>query len=303
MQRTSILVPLDGSEFAEAALTYAEAIARLRDAPLTLLGVVDERELQLPAGGSAVLRAEIERLVADGLQQYLATVVWSVSARGFEASTAVATGDPATEIVKASAGAAVTVMASRGRGGVQRLILGSVADKVLRSGTRPLLIVAPSAEAVAQSRGAPLQLRRFLVPLDGSPLAEAALPAAIDLATASGGTLSLVRVEPWIASGLIGYTAALNLPEIDASVEQAAVEYLEQVKAGLPAAVQATAQLRRGDPANGLMECVRNDDIDLVVMTTHGRGGIKRLLIGSTADRLVRLGAPVLLIPPAFARD
>jgi nucleotide-binding universal stress UspA family protein len=143
-----------------------------------------------------------------------------------------------------------------------------------------------------------LTLARVLVPLDGSPLAEAALHPAAELAALAGALLVLVRVEPWLTERP---ASPAQLPEFAAMEEEAAAaagNYLDGVRACVPEGVQTETVVLRGQPAVTLADFALHERIDLVVMTTHGRGGLRRLVLGSTADRLVRAGVPSLLIRP-----
>jgi nucleotide-binding universal stress UspA family protein len=143
--------------------------------------------------------------------------------------------------------------------------------------------------------------KRIMVPLDGSELAERALPHAEYLAKTSGATLYLVRaVEPPAAVRTHGLGAPVNVyADVIGAQRQEAVEYLNGVGARLESdalSVQ-TAQLD-GYAASALLDYVRQADIDLVVITAHGRSGLTRWAMGSVADRVMQGGlAAVLLIP------
>ncbi len=152
--------------------------------------------------------------------------------------------------------------------------------------------------------------RPVLVPLDGSPYAEAALPCAVTLAQASGSgirPLSVVevlaggayadRLAALVGDGLRAYRqrAAARLDE---EAAQAAAAYLEAPRAQAPAGVAVAMQLLRGDPATCLIDEAEGAGVDLVVMTSHGRGGLRRLVLGSVADRLVRRGLPTCIVHP-----
>lgn len=143
--------------------------------------------------------------------------------------------------------------------------------------------------------------RQIMVPLDGSALAEQALPQAEYLASVSGGTLHLVRVvERPSPVRMHGVGAPVNVYEqVIAEQRQEAADYLEEVRSRLtgdhPRA--QTSQLD-GDEAGALLDYAREADIDLVVMTTHGRTGLLRWALGTVADRVAHSGSvPVLLVP------
>jgi nucleotide-binding universal stress UspA family protein len=190
----------------------------------------------------------------------------------------------------------MVVMATHGRGGLQRLFLGSVADKVMRTADQPTLLISPSEDATARQA---IQLRRIVVPLDGSPLAEAALAPAARLAAAAGARLVLLRVQSWPVMTTMALPYVPDLGPVEAELERQAQQYLEGVLGRLPAGVAADIAVLRGIPTMTLVDYVQENAVDLVVMTTHGRGGVRRLALGSTADRLIRLGLPVLLIRAA----
>jgi nucleotide-binding universal stress UspA family protein len=157
---------------------------------------------------------------------------------------------------------------------------------VVRGGERPVVVVP---------------LARVLVPLDGSPSAEAALPVAAELADLIGLPLSLIRV---VESDAVRATVQAGPAAATAAVRRTADEKL-QAEVAIASDVQrlrnrdlaATSEVRTGIPAVELLAAIRPGD--LVVMTTHGRGGIRRWLIGSVAEKVVRLApAPVLLVRP-----
>lgn len=296
----TVLVPLDESPLAEAALPYAEALARPFRARLRLLGVVERREGEI-LGTRPELRAHLETIARQALTTYLATTAQDLRGRGLEVAVHVRTGDPAREIVAVAEEEPDTVvaMATHGRGGFERWLIGSVADTVMRTCTRPVLLVRPPEEGTERKAVA---LRRLMVPLDGSELAQAALPLAGELARALGATLVLVRVEPWLAAMVPAYGYLPDLDRLDAEVEAAAAASLQEARRRLPADLGVETVVLRGAPAAALVDYARGEGrIDLVVMSTHGAGGLRRLLVGSTADRVVRAGLPALLIRPHAA--
>jgi hypothetical protein len=101
-----------------------------------------------------------------------------------------------------------------------------------------------------------------------------------------------------MATRVAAYPYVPELGEVDADLICVVSEYLERITKKLPADVRVEVLVRRGEPGHELIGLARDGDTDLVVMTTHGRGGVRRFLLGSIADRLVRCGASVLLVPP-----
>ncbi len=297
---STILVPLDCSPAAEAVLPYAEAIARATGASIRLLGVAERVSTGL-LGVPADVAPHLEQRRREIIEQYLNVTAAGVRDRGASVSITVEEGDPVSVIVAVAAGeheSAMIVMATHGRGGLDRLLIGSVADKVMRLAANPTLLVRPDA---VPTEGA-LTLRRLMVPLDGSALAEGALAPAAALAQALGASLTLARVEPWVAARIAPYGYLPDIGRFDEDAAAAAEAYLEEVQGRMPRGTRFERIVLRGSPAEMLVDLARNDGMDLTVMTTHGWGGLRRLVLGSVADRMVRAGAPVLLIrPPAVA--
>ncbi|MFL5762182.1 MAG: universal stress protein [Thermomicrobiales bacterium] len=299
-----ILVPLDGSEFAEEALAYALALSSPNTHVLLLRVIAGERERSSPKhilGGSAI--DELRRERQDALE-YLVATASEVRHNGASVQpiASVAVGDTAEQIVRVARdrGYDMIVMSSHGRGAVRRLAYGSVADRVARTSPVPVLIVRPGSEGQKEETR---QIRRLVVPLDGSPLAEKALPIAARLAPQIGVPMLIVSVvESWgAASPFMAYPAGLSTEYQDeamASAETWLRKSLEKV-GQLASAENLTVstQILRGPIAPSIMAATRAGD--LVVMTSHCRSGISRFLLGSVAEKLVReCQAPVLLVPP-----
>jgi nucleotide-binding universal stress UspA family protein len=278
MQVQNILVSLDGSERAAAVLPHVRAFAATFQARVRLLGVV-------------------EHGVERGTQQQQLTA-WAQRLQGWgiEAATQQRSGEPADVIVSTAEELQVDLLAltTRGRGGLQRLLLGSVADAILKRSTRPMLVVTPPSSG---EHGAEIDLHRILLPLDGSSLAERALPLAALVASRFRAELNLVRVRGY---GSVWPQGSVLEHEESAEQELAleAQAYLEQAQRGLPSGISSELVVLRGDPRTALVEFVERDHSDLVVMTTRGQSGLRRLVIGSVADAVVRSGVPTLLLPP-----
>jgi nucleotide-binding universal stress UspA family protein len=287
-----IVVPLDGSAAAEAALAYAELIPSRR---VRLLSVEPDAAPPLaveePVWGA--WRSHREREV----RAFLERAAEPLRRQGRVVETVVAFGDPAGEIVAAATPADLIVMGSHGRGAGDRLRFGSVADRVARHAAAPTLVVRGGARPAA----AP-PLERLVGPLDGSPLAERALPVAAALAGDLGRPVHLIRVvdvDALRAAVQAGTHAAAAYARSQEVVCRQAEEYLAaQAQHLRDRDLAATTELRTGPPAAELLAAIQPGD--LVVLTTHGRGGLRRWLLGSVAEKLVRLAAaPVLLMRSA----
>jgi nucleotide-binding universal stress UspA family protein len=306
-----IQVPLDGSSFAEQALPLA---ARLSQRDAAAMQVVHVHEPLAPI--YRTLEAALNVDVMNDMRDYLDSTVKRLTDNlDFRADTVVLSGPAADTLARnaAETGADLFVMTTHGRGPMGRMWFGSVADALVRQSPIPILFVRPNGTS-SDPHSAPAP-KSILVPLDGSQLAEQALEQAIAL---GGGEsdLTLLRVIPDVlpvtadplsrrVSGL-GASLLPQLQELKRRQEAEAHEYLGQVADRLRArAVKAQTQVIAHDhPALAILDAVSKRAADAIAMTTRGQSGIKRLLLGSVANKVVR-GAttPVLIYPSVGASD
>ncbi|MFW6174386.1 MAG: universal stress protein [Chloroflexota bacterium] len=307
-----IVVPLDGSDIARSALPYAVALVRAAGRDLSLVSVLPDRGNFIRPGQRAAATssardgAAAETPEADSVEReaanYLDGAVRELQSEGISArAECVANGDPATEIVRAARAeaASLIVMATRGRSGLARGLLGSVTDRVLHSSPVPVLVVPPDARL---QPGGSWQPRNIVVPLDGSELSESGLHYAKALAEALGADLSLARIVP----DLFTFSNERNgdaKPYANAYEETeflAAEAYLEQVASGLgESGLRVSSLVRRGHPGLEIAHAAGEMQDALIVMTTRGASGLARWVVGSAADAVVRSATrPVLVIPP-----
>jgi nucleotide-binding universal stress UspA family protein len=278
-----ILVPLDGSELAERALPFARSLAHLVGGNLILARVADgRRPFGDPVEAQIEAEAYLERL-ADGRQA------------GCVAERSLPYGDPATEIARLAGERSVDliVMSTHGRDGLGRALRGSVADTLVRTTQLPLLLVRAGLPLARWEHG----LRRILVPLDGSELAEAALPRVAALARASGARVTLLQVVGPPAPELRPSEVA-GLPEDDEALAERARRYLAGAAARLSEqGVGVETEVAFGWPAERIGAAAAEGHADLIAMSTHARGGLDRLIVGSVADQVLRRAeVPVLLV-------
>jgi nucleotide-binding universal stress UspA family protein len=189
------------------------------------------------------------------------------------------------------------VISTHGKSGISRWRFGSVADKVIRGAGCNTLVIGPQAhdEEVWLEAGIEDPFKRILLPLDGSGLAETALGEAAHYAACFGSTLHLVRVVGIPAAmGMSGEGA--YMPDLLETLMQGATDYVHEVRARLGEDVRCVTEVLMGDPATKLAEYAKQKSIDLIVMTSHGRGGFTRTALGSVVDRTLTEGtAPVLV--------
>jgi len=279
-----ILIPLDGTQEARATLPYAAALAT-PGTEIILLTVV-------PSDGDT-----------DTVRAGLETAAQRLRVAGQMVRTEIAVGDPAERIVDTAVNldAGMIVMASHGRGALGRLIYGSVADRVAREATIPTMVVR-----ARQVELGPVGITRLVVPLDGSPRAEAALPAATAISRRLGSPIFLVRVvDPAdLMPPAVGMGEAIPFEiydEAEKEMEQDARNYLDAVakklhEQGLPVATDVLM----GPPASSIEDATHLGDV--LVISSHERTGVMRWLLGSVAEKLTREDkSPVILVPAESA--
>ena len=289
----TILVPLDGSELAEKALPYAKLLAQKSSGRIELVRAVEVHAAMPHDGIEKTLEAR--QLAATEL----AAIAAELRRDGPETAEHVYDGEPvkAIELAAEASGADCIVMATHGRSGLARWAFGSVAERVLRLGGLPVLMIPAHPEGILQGDGS----GTVMVPLDGSPLAEEALEAAKDLAHLVGASLTLIQViEPpnmAYAAESMGYYPIIDL---DACVADAK-PYLVGVAARLaPEALEVNIEAVVGYAAATIVKLAAAKQATFIVMASHGRTGLARAILGSVAMGVVQRSAiPTLIVRPA----
>jgi nucleotide-binding universal stress UspA family protein len=304
-----ILVPLDGSPLAEAILPHAVMLARTTARSITLLRAVAHPIITVPAAlwmatynVSDLQQWEAEVDVATG---YLNQVAGRLRDLGIAVNVRTAMNTPAESILDYATqnpDLQLIALATHGRTGVTRLLLGSVAEKVVQGADHPLLLVRPSS-AAAGTTVAPVEpYTKILVPLDGSALAEQALYAARSLADATGAALLLLTVLPSSdGSALVEEAAAIRRHDAQhADVVRSARTYLAGVAQQVEEArVPVQTRIVYGHPAEAILRLATQEHADVIAMATHGRGGLQSLWLGSVTLKVVqRAETPVLVVRP-----
>ncbi len=306
----SILVPLDGSSFGEQALPLALSIARRSGAAIELMHVhqfVDSFCAELtPMSGP------LEEGLRKAEKEYLENAAHRMLATGpARINTFFCEGDVATQVrshaVKINSD--LVIMTTHARGALGRIWLGSRADELIRELPMPVLLVHPKENAAGFRDD--IKLETILVPLDGSTLAEQMLEPATALARLATSTIVLMRVirpllpsSPPIGMGTFSNVAvhlAQDIDRLQRQLEQEAFVYLERIAQKLSNAdVPVKTQVVVADqPGVGILKEAREIGCDLIALETHGRRGLKRMFLGSVADKVLRGSTvPVLLHRP-----
>jgi nucleotide-binding universal stress UspA family protein len=292
---TRIIVPLDGSTFAEAALPLALDLCQRSGASLHLVTVLEP----VPPYGDDRWGAEAR----EWLTSYLEKVADRARQLGVEATTALRSGYVVDDLLLEARRehADLIVVATHGRGPLARAWLGSVADALSRQAEIPLMLVRPR-EGSDQDLDPPTVPRTILVPLDGSELSECALEHAIELGRLFGSAYHLTRIVPLLAdiqSPYVPYTVQLN-HELLAEAKVAAADYLEQLASRMRwRGLRVTTSVAVGQPGYSILAEAEAVGCDMIAMATHGSTGIRRVVLGSAADKVLRgTQLPLMLFRP-----
>ena len=292
-----ILVPLDGSQVAEQVLPYVRYLAGKLKIPVDLLGVVDL------VGMTSSIRApdaqKLDTFIAEGVRRkevYLEKMGKTLA--GVSVSQIVRKGKPEEVVIEqaASDGATLIAIASHGRSGIDRWLLGSVAEKVLRGTTNPLLLVRATTGEKGEGENT---IKRVIVPLDGSALAENVLPHVTALSKEMAFETVLLRAYnlKQVISADEDYIPDWDVLEAEARGE--AISYLDGKVRELKSQglIQVSARASEKEAAQGIIDAATEPN-SLIAMCTHGRSGIKRWVLGSVTEKVIRhSNCPVLVIP------
>jgi len=307
MMYRTIMVPLDGSSLGEYALPLALGIARRAGATLDLVHVCTALgpnafggELDAPVLGET--RREQLRVRA---RAYLEQLAGSLSARWEVAITATVLDGRAVDTLydhALASGADLVVMTTHGYGPLTRAWMGSVADKLVRRLPMPILLTRPHDQALDLLEKVHEQtFEHVLIPLDGSALSEEILRPALALGALMDAKYTLLQaLDPLVAEHTHPpYAAGLD-PAMLEELRQSALAYLAGVAARLRAqSLEVRTNLVVAQPHVAILDYTREHAVDLIAMSTHGRGGLARMLLGSVADKVIRgADVPVLLQRP-----
>lgn len=282
-----VLFPTDGSEGATAALDHVLEMADTHGATIHLLNVADTaRDSLTQVRGEVIdaLETEDETIVQEAADR--------ASERGVDVTTDVVQGDPAETIVEVAdtRGVDLIAMPTRGRRGLHRLLVGSTTERVVRTASVPVLTIRPDEDVSLR-----YPYRGILVPTDGSPAAEEALGHGIDLAAETDVDLRVLSVVD-VASLCVDVRADVQLESLESGarevVERATATARDAGVSPVSGAVEMAESIHQG-----ILDYVEDNEVDLIVVGTHGRTGFDRVVIGSVTEKLIRTSpVPVLTV-------
>lgn len=284
-----ILIPLDGSELGERVFPWARLLhSALPEVNIELLRCFEPPSTvylipELAVGATSLYS---EGDLHTAMEEYLSSRAESLGLSG--TTSRVAMADPASEILAHSEEFNLILMASHGRGGLGRWLLGSVATKVTRGTTVPTLVV--SGKCIAVDAEHPPKIAKVMVAYDGSPASERAVFRAASLARGFGASLHLYQGLTQVA---MAHPAVAEANKTDMVRTLSALQELSKTLEG----VTATAEVRPVSVSSGIVEYADEIGADLLVIGSHGKSGLTRWMIGSETEHVLQEAhCPVLVI-------
>jgi nucleotide-binding universal stress UspA family protein len=280
-----ILVPLDGSPMAELAVQPALTLAKAGDGELILLRSTKPVFTSLPEyAGEYEWAWPVESYDEshEAAQQYLHDLNAGIQSAEVAVRSQVVDGDEAGAIIGIAEAEEVDliVMTSHGRSGARRKLLGSVTERVLHHASCPVLVIRSE-----------MPVKRIVITLDGSPLSEKALGPGLFLAQSFGADATLLRVNPIIS--ILGFDYGAQVAgEAEEYVRRGAHEHAETYLAYaarrmVHAGIGADTAVIDGPVVDSILDYIEGSRVDLLIMTTHGRSGLKRWVYGSVTSKVL----------------
>jgi nucleotide-binding universal stress UspA family protein len=299
----NILCPIDFSEYSRRALDHAVAIARSYDSSITVLHVYSSTPVAAYAPGSPILEstaltpADVEQLTTHATHFVDAALPGAI-----RVDIVIVEGNIAAEILARAKQMGLLVIGTHGRSGFDRLVLGSVTEKVLRKAECPVLIVPRAAPGTAF--GSAVVFKRILCPIDFSDASTNALNYAMSLAQEADAQLTVLHVmtyEMELTPDMNESLLALSHLGRERFRKACEDDSRERLKAAVPETVRAYCAvetlLATGKPYREILRVATEQHSDLIVVGVHGRGAVDRMFFGSTTQHVVRQAAcPVLTI-------
>jgi nucleotide-binding universal stress UspA family protein len=282
-----ILVPLDGSDAAQAILPFAQEVAATCGAELLLVTAVQQVGVW-----DATLTLQVMDKEEATAAEYLAD---QAAKLGGKAKTSVVQGDAAEAILSAADNekADLIAISTHGRSGLRRFLFGSVATKLLEAAKVPVLFLRPKE---GEDKGAPGPVvKKILVPLDGSEVAMSVMPTVEQFAKTMGASLVLFHaVAPLLSYPGFEGAAVAALNTATDELQKQAREILGRAAAAAKSrGIEATTIVTLDTAVDGILQAGDDAKVDLIAIGTHGRGGLRRMVLGSVADGVVRRSADI----------
>jgi nucleotide-binding universal stress UspA family protein len=294
---TRILCPVDFSGHSRIALDYATALASWYDAEVVALHAYSVAMVPATIGAFPAATSVGVPLTRDEVIRDLDRFVRPVQAANVRTRTVVTTGHASTGILDTAEqlAASLIVMGTHGASGFERLMLGSVTEKVLRKAVCPVLVVPRRADAPS---GAAIVFRRILCTVDFSPCSRKAVSYALSLAEEAGGALTLLHVVEGFEEVEPPPTSHFNVPEYRRHLEEdAGAKLAELVPRETRTWCDCRTMVRAGKAHREILHVASTLDADLIVLGVRGRNAVDLAIFGSTTNQVVRAAeCPVLTV-------
>lgn len=278
---------LDTSELAEAVIPYALHLANKMGSELDVVHVIESE-----GQGERLAKAYLDRIIEEtkepGIKKKRSVILHGKAA------------DQILDYVERNK-IDIMAMASHGHSGLRRWVIGSTADKIIRGTKAPVLMVYGKEKSVSRQ---PKAFTHVLLPLDGSKIAEASLPYAESIVNKTKVRVSLFRaVSPLVdqyAGPPEGYVVDYA-GKVMQALEEEAGDYLKQTARLLEEkGILVSTSMVVGSPGTEILKYIEKQKVDLVIMSTHGRTGLGRWILGSVADKILHsVEIPLLLVRPS----
>ena len=287
----TILCPVDFFAASDAAVQYATGLAQNYDAGIRLLHVLTP--VPVTAYEYAVDTSPIMKAMEDKAREKLTSLAAGVRQAGVDVEFEIRTGDVYEEVKRSIefVKPQILVMGTHGRRGVERWFMGSTTEKLLRHSPVPLITIS----ATGEKAGAP-RFKRILVTTDFSDGTSDALSYAFSVAQENESKITLLHVVHDVAADVSGKYRESLLEGVEKQLD-------DLVPPEATTWCDVNTQVEIGVPYRIILRVLEDEKIDLLVMNIHGKGMLDRALLGSTAERVVRVApCPVMLIPPMKRR-
>jgi nucleotide-binding universal stress UspA family protein len=292
-----ILIPLDGSENSEAVIPFAAEIARQSGGELVFVTAVQQVGVWDATMSLQVLDRETQ--VAT---EYLEDRSKKAIEAGAKVTTKIARGDAAESVLAAAdeTGADLLAITTHGRSGITRWLFGSVATHIIEHAKVPVLVLRPRE---GEDKGAPGPVvKKILVPLDGSEVAQSILPVVEGFAKTMGASVVLfTAVAPLAAYPGFETSGAAAIGEVVQGLQEQAEQTMARIAKEVQArGIETSYVVALETAVEGTVRAADDLNVDLIAIATHGRGGVERIVLGSVADGVIRRSAdvPVLVVRP-----
>jgi nucleotide-binding universal stress UspA family protein len=281
-----ILLSTDGSEYSEGAIREAIKLAKKCSSRLSVISVIETNpELE-------TLAPQVVEKAERAAREHLEAVKARARQEGVDCEIVVHEGEDSykyivDEAIKSKS--TMIVMGRRGRTGLKRLMMGSVTARVIGYAPCTVLVVPKAAQ---------FECRNILTATDGSKYGDAAAAEAISMAKQCGSRLTVLSVVPSESISPMDIVASQMQRELIAEQElQAAERNVKKVKdAAEKEGVKADGLVLGGKPSEAIIQTAKEKNADLIVLGSHGRTGVEKLLMGSVAERVIVLSSSAVLV-------